>query len=200
MAIVKDNRNGLAMGSLDLPCLVLNKHWCAITTTNVKRAITLMYIDAARAICPVSYQLFDFETWLQQEISDDEVTIEGATRRIKVPEIITLTRYGGTVRQLVSFNRRNLYRRDGKKCSYCGKSCSLSELTMDHIVPASKGGKSTWNNCVVACRDCNQVKADKTPEEAGMKLLRDPKPPKWSPYLYIPADNRPLSWKVFIKE
>ena len=80
---------------------------------------------------------------------------------------------------------RTLFQRDRNLCLYCGKQFPVSYLTRDHIMPASRGGLSVWENCVTACRDCNQSKDDRTPEEASMKLLAVPYTPNLAEYLIL---------------
>lgn len=80
---------------------------------------------------------------------------------------------------------RTLFQRDRNLCLYCGRQFSPSDLTRDHIIPASRGGDSVWENCVTACRNCNQYKDDRTPEEAGMKLLAVPYIPNLAQYLIL---------------
>lgn len=80
---------------------------------------------------------------------------------------------------------RTLFQRDQNLCLYCGGEFSVAQLTRDHVVPASRGGETTWENCVSACRDCNQAKDANTPEEAGMKLLAVPYTPNLAEYLIL---------------
>ena len=83
----------------------------------------------------------------------------------------------------VRFTRFNIYARDRHRCQYCGCRLLRSELNLDHVVPRSRGGASTWDNVVCSCRRCNRIKGGRTPEEAGMHLRRRPFRPKWSPFL-----------------
>jgi 5-methylcytosine-specific restriction endonuclease McrA len=80
---------------------------------------------------------------------------------------------------------RTLFQRDRNLCLYCGEMFPVSQLTRDHVYPASRGGESVWENCVTACRDCNQRKDDRTPEESGMKLLAVPYTPNLAEYLIL---------------
>lgn len=180
--------------------LVLNKGWIPITTTTVKRALTLMYIDAARAVCPDSYTVYTFEDWLSSEIdTKEEAAISTVQFTVKVPEIIVLTNYIGIPRTRVLFSRRALARRDGKRCAYCNVICADGDLTIDHVVPVSRGGDTSWQNCVTACKDCNQKKGDRTPHEADMPLRYLPFEPVWAPHNNVPARMRRPSWDKFLK-
>jgi 5-methylcytosine-specific restriction endonuclease McrA len=99
----------------------------------------------------------------------------------------------------VAFSRRNIHKRDHWTCQYCGRQPGGAELTIDHVVPRSQGGVSTWENCVLACIDCNKHKADRTPAQARMKLHREPVRPAWKP-LYARTSERMMSWSKFISE
>ena len=83
----------------------------------------------------------------------------------------------------VPFSKRNIIVRDGEKCMYCGKEGG--RLTIDHIIPKSKGGKTTWENCISSCKECNSKKADRTPSKAGMHLIKRPYQPTINEFLRI---------------
>ena len=184
------------MQTLSLPILVLNKNWSPIATTTVRRALTLMFADAANAVCPLTYEVFNFESWCEQPATD--IAVETVRQRIRVPEVVVLYQYGGHPKKLVNFSRKNLCMRDGYRCAYCGNSHKDADLTIDHIVPTSRGGRTEWTNCVLACYSCNQKKADRTPEEAKMPLRTKPARPKWTPHGMVPSDRRPQSWDKFL--
>lgn len=120
--------------------------------------------------------------------------------RIKVPEIMLLVHYDQVPRRRVTFSRKNVYRRDDYTCQYCGAKPSLEDLTVDHVVPRSRGGRTTWTNCVLSCVRCNRRKANRTLAEAGVRLIREPREPSWSPFLTIPAHQRKRSWAPFLHE
>jgi len=101
--------------------------------------------------------------------------------RLRVPEVITLTEYDRPPAAAVTFNRRNIFKRDHYTCQYCGKQPGGEELTLDHVIPRAQGGESRWDNCVLACLECNKRKADRTPEQAKMRLKHKPVQPKWNP-------------------
>jgi 5-methylcytosine-specific restriction endonuclease McrA len=100
---------------------------------------------------------------------------------------------------VVTFSRRNLFKRDRFTCQYCGEQPGTEELTIDHVLPRSRGGVSTWENCVLACIECNHRKANMTPAEAGMPLKKDPARPNWRP-LYAREDVMIGSWSKFLSE
>ena len=119
--------------------------------------------------------------------------------RLRVPEVIVLADYDRLPTAAVSFSRRNIFKRDHWACQYCGCQPGSEELTIDHVVPRSQGGTSTWENCVLACIGCNKRKADRTPHQAGMRLRKVPVRPTWKP-IYARDSVRIESWSKFISE
>jgi 5-methylcytosine-specific restriction endonuclease McrA len=99
----------------------------------------------------------------------------------------------------VTFCRRNVFKRDHSTCQYCGVRPGNQELTIDHVIPRSLGGQTTWENCVLSCVACNARKANRTPERAGMKLRRTPFRPAWKPF-YHTSTVRIASWSRFLSE
>lgn len=183
---------------LDQPTLILNRHWVPIGTVSVRSALCLLYREAARAILPQDYSLHDFDSWASIRPGENEPAISTVSLRIKVPEVLLLTQYGAFPRRRVTFSRKNLYRRDLYTCQYCGSKPALPDLSVDHIVPRSRGGTSTWGNCVLACLRCNRKKANRTLKESGLRLARAPAEPRWSPFVTIPLAQRRTSWEQFI--
>lgn len=132
------------------------------------------------------------------EYSKDK-TIKGITRDYPMPAVVrVLTRFRRE-RQAIRFSRLNIYTRDGFACQFCGERLASEELTFDHVIPRSKGGKTTWENIVASCVPCNAMKADRTPAEAGMKLRRTPKKPKFLPVVTVEMDRRhvPEEWQPY---
>lgn len=185
--------------------LVLNRHWVAVGTTTIRRTFVLLVREAAAAVCPRSYEVLDFARWVERSRAAAWSLPEDAARVVRTPrlllerpEVILLHGYGGVPRREVSFTRRNLYRRDDHACQYCGRRRPSSELSIDHVVPRSLGGPTTWENCVLACVRCNTKKANKTLREVGFTLLRPPRRPTWSPLLDALPQARPQSWAQFL--
>jgi 5-methylcytosine-specific restriction endonuclease McrA len=185
---------------LDQRTLVLNRSWVAIDTTTVRKALVWMYRGLARAIEPKSYAVHDFTSWADLAVAKDEPCIHTISLRIRVPEIIILALYNEVPRKEVVFSRRNIYKRDKFTCQYCGTQPGSEELTIDHIVPRAQGGKSTWENCVLACVDCNRHKANRTPGSAGMQLKKTPIRPPWTPFISLRLGARKASWEKFVSE
>jgi len=186
---------------LNKPVLVLNKSWTVIGTTSTKDAIDLMCRDSARALCTTSFLTYSWEDWISGE-NTPEVTSYIKTPSIDVPapQVVILTKYGKLHRASVKFSSRAIYRRDDYRCQYCLKQFKKDELSLDHVIPKSRNGGNTWENCVTSCLRCNNKKADRTPVEAGLKLPRKPVRPKWNPVLGVKKESRPQSWKPLLKE
>jgi len=178
--------------------LVLNRSWYAIATTTVRRAISLVYQDTAHFICHETYEPHDFESWQLLEVNGDPC-IRGVDTRLRLPQIIALSSYDGRPKRAVPFSRRNLYRRDEFTCQYCAKRPGSAELTIDHIVPRSQGGKTNWENCVLACVDCNKRKANRSLADTGMRLIRRQKTPQWSWDVELSAGSWRRSWDSFLR-
>jgi 5-methylcytosine-specific restriction endonuclease McrA len=162
--------------------LVLNRVYQPINITTVRRAFALLYQGTAKAI-DREFQTFDFESWseLSAELHDHDV-VRTVARAIRVPRVIMLQVYDRLPRLHVRFSRQNIYMRDKLTCQYCAQRYPRSELNLDHVIPRSRGGRTTWENVVCSCISCNLSKGGRTPAEAGMKLLRRPARPRWSPF------------------
>ena len=141
---------------------------------------------------------------------DDNEFICSPSVRIKIPRVIVLVLYDRLPRREVSFSRKNIFERDGYTCQYCGNSppkgrkeaiqwMEKNSLSLDHITPRSKGGKTTWENIVTCCFRCNSKKGDKTLESLGWKLNKAPKKPRWHPTLNIPLKSvKHKEWVSFL--
>ncbi len=181
--------------------LVLNRSWIAVHVCSVKRAISLLCQDYARVVGE-DYRIHDFDSWrelsLEVEKNGDQY-IYTPSFRILVPEVVLLTEFNRMPPRTVKFNRRNIYLRDNYTCQYCGKKPTKEELTIDHVIPRSKGGRSTWENVVLACQQCNTKKGNKSVAEAHMKLAAEPRRPHWLSSLRdsLRGPERP-SWQRFV--
>jgi 5-methylcytosine-specific restriction endonuclease McrA len=181
--------------------LVLNRNWTAVHVCDVKRAIVLLVQDLAQVVTE-DYQTHDYHSWreLSEHVAaDGNLFVRTPSFRLLVPEVIRLIGYHRMPPRIVKFNRRNIYLRDSYTCQYCGHRPAREDLTIDHIIPRSRGGRSTWENVVLACIQCNVTKSNRTPEEARMHLRRPPRRPHWLATLRhtLKRPDRPI-WQKFV--
>lgn len=210
-AIAAAGAGGVSL-ALSANVLVLNKFYQAIRVVNVRRAFSMLCKELAEVVHietdahgKSQWMNLTFDDWrelseLKQKFEPDQYDwIHTVRFQIAVPRIIRLLGYEKLPRQDVKFNRRNIYARDGSKCQYCGKKYSTTELSLDHVIPKSQGGKATWENIVCCCVRCNVKKGGRTPDQAHMHLITRPAKPKRSPVINIRlADERYWSWKQFL--
>jgi 5-methylcytosine-specific restriction endonuclease McrA len=184
---------------LQRPALVLNRNWQPVNVATVARALVLLWNESARVVDPADFQLYTWTDWARLRPENGDSCIQSVRSRLRVPEVIVLAQYNRLPKAAVSFSRHNIFKRDHWTCQYCGNQPGGEELTIDHVLPRSQSGASTWENCVLACVDCNKRKADRTPQQAGMKLRRAPVRPAWKP-LYTRGSVRIASWSKFVSE
>lgn len=185
------------MSVLQEPCLVLNRNWQPVTFLPVQTCIVNVMRDMARVLDAQDYLLLTFEEWVELGRASDRM-IRTASSSIPAPEVIVLQQYGERPPRKVVFNRPNLAKRDDHTCQYCGAQLKERELTIEHVLPRSRGGPTSWENCVAACENCNSRKADRTPKEADMKLRTTPARPVWKSRLRAPKGEPRASWMPFI--
>ena len=178
--------------------LVLNRAFFPVHITSVRRAFCLLYAGLARAINS-RYEMFDFQSWSELSIHTNEEAIGLVGRMIRVPRVVVLTAYDRVPRRNVRFCRRNIFGRDRNTCQYCGKVFPTNELNLDHVIPRSRGGKTTWENIVCSCIACNKRKGGELPEQKGMRLIRRPARPQWAPqFAFSPRTSIRQEWLPFL--
>lgn len=193
--------------ALDGHVLVLNRHYAAIRVVSVRRAFSMLFRRLAEVVSVENDEFVshDFDSW--REVSEYRARYEPEHHdwvqcvrfELAVPRIIRLLLYDRLPRQTVKFNRRNLYARDENRCQYCGKVFPTSELSLDHVTPRSRGGKTTWDNIVCCCVRCNVRKGGRLPDEAGMHLISKPVKPRRSPAITLRLSiAKYSSWKQFL--
>lgn len=194
-------------GGLDASVLVLNRLFMAVRVVRARHAFTLLWKQLAEVVSVEddTYSCHDFSSWAEvsqarrrfQPESHD--WIRTVRFEIAVPHVIRLLTYDRIPKTRVRLSRRNLFARDGNKCQYCGRKFKTTELSIDHVVPRSRGGRTVWDNVVCACLKCNVRKGGRTPTEARMHLVRLPAQPKVSPVITLHAVNEKYrSWKQFL--
>ena len=192
---------------LSASVLVLNRLYMAVHVVGVRRAFGLLCRDLAEVVHVEDgrFANYDFQTWLEiSELSaEDKQPYDDWVRtvrlQIQVPRVIRLLFYDRMPRHSLRLNRHTVFARDEHRCQYCGNRLPGSQLSLDHVIPRSRGGSTSWENVVCACLKCNVKKGGRTPQEARMKLVRQPVRPKRSPLLSLKLGNpKYQSWKSWL--
>jgi 5-methylcytosine-specific restriction endonuclease McrA len=167
--------------SADSTVLVLDVDFRPLRIENWKKVITDSFLGKVEVV----------------EYSRDR-TIKGIHQEFPMPSVVRIMRWFRRDRQAIKFSRVNIYARDAFTCQYCCEQLPTEDLTFDHVVPRSQGGKTTWTNIVTSCVDCNAEKANRTPEEASMHLARKPIKPRWLPAITVKmSKNIPPEWAPY---
>jgi 5-methylcytosine-specific restriction endonuclease McrA len=182
--------------------LVLNRHWQAIDSKTPIDAFSMMAAGNATALDiheggdmrPVTW-----EDWLELEVREGDNRIGTVHGAVRVPSVLVLARFDKVPKRRPKFCAKAIWERDGGVCQYTGRKLKPNEGNIDHIVPISRGGASTWENCVLADRKINSRKGSKLPEEAGLKLLRRPFVPRELPVTHLIKNHHKVrDWEVFL--
>jgi 5-methylcytosine-specific restriction endonuclease McrA len=162
--------------------LFLDSDWQLLRVAPWTRAVTDLFLGKVEVI----------------EYSRDR-TIKAVSREFPMPAVVRVLRRFRRDRQAIRFSRVNIYTRDAFTCQYCGQRQDTEDLTFDHVVPRAAGGKTTWDNIVTCCVPCNSFKANRTPEQAGMRLPRRPSKPRYLPVVTVQMDRRrvPEEWRPY---
>ncbi len=162
--------------------LLLSQGYEPLTVISWQRAMTLLTLDKVEIV-----EQYDAE-------------IRATSFVVRVPAVVRLLRAFRRHPKQVKFSRVNIYARDGYRCQYCGRRCTIAELTYDHVVPRARGGKTAWDNIVSCCYACNARKGSRTPAEAGMTLRTQPIRPRWIPAVEIrvSAASMPDAWRDYV--
>lgn len=189
---------------LDSSVLVLNRLWQAVNICTVKRGLSLLYQGHAQVVLKEgeAFHTFGFEDWkdlsMEMTTEEDEV-VRTVSFKLKIPRVILLCFYDRLSMNKVRFTRRNIFERDGNRCQFCGKRFDTKELSLDHVLPKSRGGLTTWDNIVCSCSSCNARKGGRTLREANMRLVRKPRKPRWHPFIMVSFRKvRHESWNHFL--
>jgi len=161
--------------------LVLNYNYQPLNITSAKRAIMLVWGGKA------------------QTLETDSRVFHSERTEIRLPTVVRLNHYVRRPLPVLRATRKSIFSRDRHACQYCGGT-GLT-LTLDHIVPRERGGNTDWENLVCCCTKCNNIKANRTPEEAGLRLIRPPRRPKYIPYIsytrFLAAVQNPI-WLPYL--
>jgi len=162
--------------------LVLSQGYEPVKIVSWQRAITLLFLGKVEVI------------------EEYESNIKTTSLLIKIPAVVRLLKAFRRHQKPVKFSRVNIYGRDDYRCQFCGEHKSINELTYDHLMPRAQGGKTNWLNIVTACTDCNKKKGNRTPSQAGMRLLKEPVQPTATPALVVAVSktSMPDAWRDYV--
>jgi len=183
--------------------LVLNRNWQAINVRTPQQAFVQMATDVVTALdidgesmVPVRWAL-----WITLPVRESDHGVRTPGGLVRIPHVIVLSRFAKVPKRRPKFSARAIWARDGGRCQYTGRSLRPSEGNIDHVLPRSRGGKTSWENCVLASKEVNSRKADRLPEEVGLRLLKPPTAPRELPStLFIRNVNRIPAWRNFLVE
>ena len=187
--------------------LVLNRLYMAVHVVGVRRAFALLCRELAEVVHLEEGRLatYDFDAWREiSELRADEKQpqddwIRSVNFEIQVPRVVRLLFYERMPRRAVRLNRHTILARDEHRCQYCGRRLPANQLSLDHVIPRSRGGETTWDNVVCACLKCNVKKGGHTPNEAHMRLCQMPTRPAQSPLLTSKLHNPKYEcWKTWL--
>jgi 5-methylcytosine-specific restriction endonuclease McrA len=182
--------------------LVLNRHWQAIGVKTPMEAFSMMAAGNATALDMLGeHELrpVRWEEWLNLPVRDDDQSIGTVHGPVRVPTVLVLARFDRVPKRRPKFCAKAIWERDGGVCQYTGKKLRPGEGNIDHVVPISRGGASSWENCVLADRRVNSRKGSKLPEEAGLKLMRQPFVPREVPVtMLIRNTHQVQDWRLFL--
>jgi 5-methylcytosine-specific restriction endonuclease McrA len=186
--------------------MVLNRSWIPVRVETVKMSLSRIFAGAAYFIDEDDYRVYDWEKWLAsfsvsryEEWPFSYGYVSAARINIRSPSVILLRDYNKIPRREIQLTKKNVLIRDRYRCQYTGKRISSKDATVDHIIPKSKGGKNSWTNVVACTKDVNVMKGDRTPEQAGIKLLQVPRKPVWDPVYSVVSTQRVRpGWKKFL--
>jgi 5-methylcytosine-specific restriction endonuclease McrA len=183
--------------------LVLNRNWQAINVRTPQQAFVQMATDVATALDIDGENMAParWAQWIKLPVRENDFAVRTPSGAVRVPHVIVLSRFAKVPKRRPKFSARALWARDHSRCQYTGQSLRPSEGNIDHILPRSRGGKTSWENCVLASKHVNSRKADRLPEEVGLRLLRSPVVPKELPStLFIRNVHRIPEWQHFLVE
>jgi len=182
--------------------LVLNRNWQAVNTTTPAHAFCQMSagnalaldMDRDKNMVPV-----DWEQWLELPVRDFDWSVGAQRGAVRVPKVILAVHYAKVPMRHPKFSYQAIRDRDQGRCQYTGRKLGRDEGNIDHVVPRSKGGHTSWSNCVLSCKRVNNRKGDRTPQEAGLRLMKKPDAPRILPMtLFLRNVHRIPEWEPFL--
>ncbi|MDB6173039.1 MAG: endonuclease [Chthoniobacteraceae bacterium] len=181
--------------------LVLNRHWQAIHVKTPAEAFCMLVAGAATALDVRSNEYIipvRWDDWIRLPLREQDNAVNTPRGAVRVPTVVVAARYAKIPLRRPCFGARGIWERDGGVCQYTGRTLSPKEGNIDHVIPRSRGGKSSWENCVLAHREVNSRKADRLPHEAGLRLRRQPFTPRVVPASVLIRNHHDVKdWKHF---
>lgn len=184
--------------------LVLNRSWQAINITTPAHAFCQMMGETARALDingTEDMALTAWERWMSLEVRHQDAWVGTARGRIRIPTVIVLASFSKVPKLRPKLSAKAIRERDGNRCQYTGRLLKPGEGNIDHVVPRARGGETSWTNCVWASKLVNTHKADRTPREANLKLMRPPRKPSEVPVTYALSNTHGIAdWRLFLPD
>lgn len=206
--------NKMSISVLEEFVLALNKGWSPMGTCSVRQAFTHLSAGTAKFLNTDDYSTHDYSTWVDIPVREGDSIVRTGHNELRAPDVIILRYNKMPAKSIMVYSKKNLLKRDKMQCQYCGGKPNPRDLTVDHVVPRSKGGITHWTNCVMSCEKCNNKKADMTLEESGMVLIdrpemkvcyqhdrrkwNEPYVPAWSPIFSVGPNRFKDTWSGFI--
>jgi len=183
--------------------LVLNRNWQAIHVKTPAQAFCMMATDVATALDIQengAMQPVKWTDWVTLPVREGDNAVRTVHGAVRAPTVIVLANFAKVPKRRPKLSAKNIWRRDGGTCQYTGRKLAPHEGNIDHVVPRSRGGKTAWDNCVLAHKEINSRKADKLPEEAGLRLRRQPVAPRELPATVLIQNAHGIQdWEHFLK-
>lgn len=188
--------------------LVLNRNFQPVHIVGVKDAMRLLISDKCQ-IVDQNYHCFNTEEWAQHSEQSRQDVIRTVSRQFLIPEVVRLLEFDRRIRYTINYTRDNIFFRDSYSCQYCGKKLTKKDATIDHIIPKSRIEEfdittqqmQSWDNVITSCGKCNTRKSNRTPQEAGMRLLSQPTRPAWAAGSVrgLHEANIKPSWTIYLE-
>lgn len=182
--------------------LVLNRNWQAIDVKTPADAFCMMAAGTATALDiaeGTNMNPTKWADWLALPVRGSDNAVQTVHGPVRIPTVLVLAKYDKVPKRRPKLSGKGIWERDGGICQYTGKKLSRDEGNIDHIMPRSRGGKTSWDNCVLADKRINSRKADRTPDEVGLKLVRKPAPPREMPATYYIRNTHGVAdWEMFL--
>jgi 5-methylcytosine-specific restriction endonuclease McrA len=182
--------------------LMLNRNWQAINSKTVEEIMPMIVTGVATALDIESETLIrpvKWDEWITLPVRPQDDAIHTPKMTIRVPTVVAVVQYAKLPKRRPKLNIQGLAARDGHTDQYTGKKLARDEMSIDHVMPRSRGGKHEWTNIALTAKKVNQAKKDKTPSEAGLKLLKEPKEPLPLPASAFLTPTHP-DHKIFLKK